>query len=392
MKTITKIVAGIILATIAIFVPAIASADSGTFTVSESGITLPDGQTFPDNGHVNVTSTVGSANMHFESKCVTRTDYECEGKRHNDAQFIGQSFIPWEAFGFSGEFCVSWAQVAGFNYHFGENGESPVCVGQPPVDPTPVPTAPTFTDETCDAWPSYTIPETEGVRYFNGQYVLKSGTYEMQTRYRHLTLSAYDLDGNFLQSWNHVYTPPVGCEFPILWSFESGTDFTCDSFSYWHDIAYNTRIENAKSYEYKIEGAVNKTGTYTEPGSFSFKAPAGSKSYLTVWAVFDTYKLPIIERMFVLPKCDTVPPTTGTDGNSNTGGSKPSTPPTKATPTPSDNGNVQPQDTAKPATQLAMTGGSDTTMYIVTAGVALAVLGALVAGFAIMKRREDKDD
>lgn len=103
--------------------------DSPTpYTVDQTGITLPAGDTFRDNGHVNITSNPSGTNLHFEGKCITRTDAECAGARHDAAQFIGKSFIPWSAFGLSGEFCVSWVQISNYNEHFGEGGQAPICV------------------------------------------------------------------------------------------------------------------------------------------------------------------------------------------------------------------------------------------------------------------------
>lgn len=119
----------------------IGGSDSPTpYTVDSNGITLPSGYTFPDNGHVNIRSDKGNFNLHFESKCITRTDAECAGSRHAAAQFIGKSFIPWSAFWLNGTFCVSWVQISQFNEHFGEGGQSAVCVGVPNPEPTPTPT------------------------------------------------------------------------------------------------------------------------------------------------------------------------------------------------------------------------------------------------------------
>lgn len=108
--------------------------DSPTpYTVDVSGITLPSGATFPDNGHVNVRTESGTFSLHFEGKCITRSDAECAGARHAAAQFIGASFIPWSAFGITSG-CVEWVQIADFAEHHGEGGQPPVCL-VPPVDP-----------------------------------------------------------------------------------------------------------------------------------------------------------------------------------------------------------------------------------------------------------------
>ena len=114
--------------------------DSPTpYEVTKDGIQLPAGDTFSDNGHVNIKAT-GSTwkDLHFEGKCITRTDAECSGDRHAAAQYIGKSSIPWEAFGLKEPFCVTWTQLAQYKEHFGEGGQKPVCVGNdtPPEDDT----------------------------------------------------------------------------------------------------------------------------------------------------------------------------------------------------------------------------------------------------------------
>jgi len=126
----------IVLAVLA-FAPK-ANATELPYTVDATGITLTVGA-FPDNGHVNIDSLQSHADLHFESKCITRTDAECAGARHDAAQYIGQAFIPWSAFGLTGCFTVSWVQVAGENYHWGAQGETPLEVGctviVPPTNP-----------------------------------------------------------------------------------------------------------------------------------------------------------------------------------------------------------------------------------------------------------------
>ena len=124
------------------------------YSVTQAGIQLPAGDTFRDNGHVNIQAT-GSTwnNLHFEGKCIDRTDAECAGDRHEAAQFIDKDFIPWSAFGLQGEFCVEWVQISHYNQHFGEGGQSPVCVGGPELPTKPDPVVEDTTEErmTCEA-------------------------------------------------------------------------------------------------------------------------------------------------------------------------------------------------------------------------------------------------
>ncbi len=123
------------------------------YTVGATGITLPGGAVFKDNQEINVTSSPTGTNVHFEAKCVTRTDAECAGDPHTLAQYIGTSFIPWSAFHLSGSFCVSWVQVGGYNEHFGEGGQAPVC--SMTADATAA--APTKVTATCNSGQTLTL-------------------------------------------------------------------------------------------------------------------------------------------------------------------------------------------------------------------------------------------
>lgn len=92
------------------------SDDPTPYTVAHSGLTLPAGQTFVNGGHVNVRTNQGHRGMHFEA-----LNNQPSGK------WIGQNFLPWEAFGFDTDtLCVEWVQVGEFNEHFGEGGQEPV--------------------------------------------------------------------------------------------------------------------------------------------------------------------------------------------------------------------------------------------------------------------------
>lgn len=125
------LIAGVSIAGAAIAQPAYAQggSDSPTpYSVTDTGITLPAGSTFPDNGHVNIRMLAGNTTgLHFESKCITRDDAECAGARHEAAQYIGASFIPWSAFGVDiTTECVTWVQISTYNEHFGEGGQPPI--------------------------------------------------------------------------------------------------------------------------------------------------------------------------------------------------------------------------------------------------------------------------
>lgn len=103
--------------------------DSPTpYSVTTEGITLPQGSTFQNNGHVNikyeVAGVVSGTGIHFEAQ-----NWPAD---HPKKFYIGKDFIPWSAFGLDGAFCITWVQIQGFNEHFGEGKQDPVCV-DPPV-------------------------------------------------------------------------------------------------------------------------------------------------------------------------------------------------------------------------------------------------------------------
>lgn len=98
------------------------------YEVTQPGITLPDGKTLQAHGHVNVKYTdfeggdPRSAGVHFDPN-----------NNHPGGQWIGESFIPWSAFGLTDNFCITWVQVHGYNQHWGEGKQKKMCV--PPVNP-----------------------------------------------------------------------------------------------------------------------------------------------------------------------------------------------------------------------------------------------------------------
>lgn len=110
--------------------PASATPDhDDKFAVSQSGVSLLNGDTFPAHGHVNVRiSTVDggerSQNLHFDPN-----------NGHPGGVYIGKSFYPVNLA--PGE-CIIWVQVHQYNYHFDATkfgNESPVCA--PPKNSEP---------------------------------------------------------------------------------------------------------------------------------------------------------------------------------------------------------------------------------------------------------------
>ena len=153
MKFILGVIVGVVAGVLSVLLFAQpAHAIAPTFSVQSDGLHLLNGETFQDAYHVNLKleGIAEQRNMHIEAKCLTKTDHECAAVRHyqvgltlhEEALFIGKDFLPWSALGIKPGQCIEWVQVAGHNYHFGENGEAPVCV------PTTPPTTPPVTPPT----------------------------------------------------------------------------------------------------------------------------------------------------------------------------------------------------------------------------------------------------
>lgn len=126
----TSVLLGLGLAVVGSSTAYAGGSDSPTpYTVTVDGIQLPDGVSFRDNGHVNIKTNLGNAGIHFESQ-----NWPAD---HPKTFYIGENFLPWDAFGFDkAKLCVSWVQIDFYNEHVGEGGQSPVGMGceQPPVD------------------------------------------------------------------------------------------------------------------------------------------------------------------------------------------------------------------------------------------------------------------
>lgn len=135
------------------------------YIVTPSGVQLPDGQTFQAHGHINIKITtadgqyIRDAGIHFDPN-----------NGQPGGQFIGQSFYPVNLA--DGE-CIGWVQVHGFNYHFGESGEEPICETEVSVIPEPQPD-PLFRDSVavgepdCEAGTITTVTTNESAGYYLG--------------------------------------------------------------------------------------------------------------------------------------------------------------------------------------------------------------------------------
>jgi len=132
LKKILALFAAFIIATMGLSAPAFAAGSDGPtpYTVDANGVTLPSGETFKAHGHVNIKYKVGnteySKGIHFDPN-----------NNQPGGAWIGKSNIPWSAFAVPANGCVTWVQVHGYNEHFGEGGQTPVCLGTPKPDPDP---------------------------------------------------------------------------------------------------------------------------------------------------------------------------------------------------------------------------------------------------------------
>ena len=134
-KTLTALVAALFL----ILTPtaALAGSDGATpYQVTTVGVHLPAGDTFQAHGHVNV--------RYFDGDGIQRTAGVHFDPNNNQpgGAWIGESFIPWSAFGITEGSRITWVQVHGYNAHHGEGGQKPV-----PVGPKPDPSSETRTRE-----------------------------------------------------------------------------------------------------------------------------------------------------------------------------------------------------------------------------------------------------
>lgn len=171
-----KIILAAVAAVAMVFAaPVAAQAHAPSYSVTTDGVSLNAGEQFQAHGHVNIRWTSGSAGIHFDPN-----------NNQPGGAWIGQSNIPWSAFGVPAEACVTWVQAHGHNYHFGEHGEQPVCLTtpeptpEPEPEPTPVVT-PHIQDYVgaCDAaFILDNFNSTIPVTYFvNGQrYIVDAGT------------------------------------------------------------------------------------------------------------------------------------------------------------------------------------------------------------------------
>ncbi len=101
------------------------------YDVSADALTLPAGDSFQVHDHVNVRYThqgrTGYANIHVEPG-------------RSSVALVGQHSVRWQTIGVPQGSCIEWVQVSGYDEHFGEGGQKPVC--HTTCKPNPYPPSP----------------------------------------------------------------------------------------------------------------------------------------------------------------------------------------------------------------------------------------------------------
>jgi hypothetical protein len=119
------------------------------YTVGATSLTLPSGTTFSSGGvndgnvkYIPLADYVeGQTYRNAPSTWhVTSINFHLEGKTGYGKALEKQSVLPFDSVGSDGAFrgtlpstgyCIVWVQVHGFNEHFGEGGQDPVCTTVP---------------------------------------------------------------------------------------------------------------------------------------------------------------------------------------------------------------------------------------------------------------------
>ncbi|MEK8225936.1 hypothetical protein NKG05_07500 [Oerskovia sp. M15] len=101
--------------------------------MTAQGVTLPAGAVFRDGGHVNYRATA----LDGTGATTFGTHFEALNSRPSGV-YIGTGSYDFSAAvaAFPDGYCVSWVQVAGYDEHFGEGGQGPVCTPTLPAVPT----------------------------------------------------------------------------------------------------------------------------------------------------------------------------------------------------------------------------------------------------------------
>lgn len=125
------------------------------YAVTPTALVLPAGDALDAHDHVNVAYDLGrrtgSANLHVEPGTGT-------------GRFVGRGSVTWQEVGVPAGACITWVQVSGYDEHYGEGHQRPVCTTGPTPSPTPTdeasPTPSPRPSRTPDCPPSATPTPT----------------------------------------------------------------------------------------------------------------------------------------------------------------------------------------------------------------------------------------
>lgn len=147
IAAITTIIVAIGLAAVGVTGAATAagSGDPVPYTVTATSLTLPSGDVFSANGNNDgnvkyIPSSQYVAGQTYTNPganwTVTNVNFHLENKPGFGAGVEGASTLPFSISGSDGAFkanlpttgyCIVWVQVGGYNQHFGEGGQAPIC-------------------------------------------------------------------------------------------------------------------------------------------------------------------------------------------------------------------------------------------------------------------------
>ncbi|HEY4151860.1 MAG TPA: hypothetical protein VGM38_00925 [Pseudolysinimonas sp.] len=137
------------------------------YTLTTTSLTLSSGHTFSSSSPTNdgnvayiplAQYSVGQTyTSHPSSWTITTINFHIEQNPHTGKAMIGLSTLPFDQSASDGAFrgtlpstgyCIVWVQVDGYNEHFGEGGQAPLCT-TPTMTPDAVAAAPTIVAATC---------------------------------------------------------------------------------------------------------------------------------------------------------------------------------------------------------------------------------------------------
>lgn len=171
-----------------------ASNDPTPYAVNANGITLPAGSTFSSGGindgnvkYIPLSDyTAGQTYKNAPASWhVTNINFHLEGKTGYGLGLEGASVLPFNQATSDGAFrgtlpvstgyCIVWVQVQGFNEHFGEGGQDPICTSIPKDASAVV----AITPATCDSAETLNLISTVNATWGSPTGATGPGTYSV---------------------------------------------------------------------------------------------------------------------------------------------------------------------------------------------------------------------